>query len=409
MKVRYWFILIIIIASVFRIFYLDLIEFKFDEAYNVYQLNQFKLTHVLSFHSGLSSSGMHNFPLLHYLLIFLGIFSQDPQYLTFLIALINVILVGLFYIFVRKFYGNIVAVSSALLLASSPWAILYSRKIWHPDLILLFLLPAFYFLHKLTIPNNIKRSSLLLFLFLTLLFQQHFSGFYFLILTPFILAICKIKFSFKYAFIGLVLGLIPALPYISYNLSSTPICIDCRAFFSFQNEIKTFDYSNFIRPSQILTGLFFEDALGNNMPEFLSIYPLLNLFNKIFLLEFILPILGAFYILKFHKKYRFILFYLFIPFIYFLTKNPARMYYFIVLMPVMLILFGSAFQLFFKLTKNIIVKILIIILLILIIGSNLLFEFYFYQYLTNKKIIDGNYGTIYSVTKNYVESQIKNK
>lgn len=78
-------------------------------------------------------------------------------------------------------------------------------------------------------------------------------------------------------------------------------------------------------------------------------------------------------------------------------------------MPVMLILFGSAFQLFFKLTKNIIVKILIIILLILIIGSNLLFEFYFYQYLTNKKIIDGNYGTIYSVTKNYVESQIKNK
>ncbi|MDO8638125.1 MAG: glycosyltransferase family 39 protein [Candidatus Daviesbacteria bacterium] len=407
MKAKYWFILIIIIASIFRIFYLDLIEFKFDEAFNIFQLNQFYLSHQLSFHSGISSSGMHNFPLLHYLLIFLGLFSQDPQYVTFVIALINVFLVGFFYLFVKKFYGNIVAVTSSLLLASSPWAILYSRKIWHPDLILLFLIPALYFLHKLTIPNNIKRTSLLLFLFLALLLQQHFSGFYLLILTPAILIICKIRFNLKYAFIGFLLGLIPSLSYISYNLSAMPICPDCQAFFSFQGEIRQFDLNNFIRPSQILTGLYFEDALGNNMAEFLQQNPLINILNWIFFLEFILPIFGAFYIFKYQKKYLFILIYLLIPLIYFLTKNPARMYYFIVIMPVMLILFGSGFQLFFKASKNSIIKILIIFLLGFIIGSNLIFEFYFYQFLNYKKVINGNFGQIYPVTRNYVEDQIR--
>src|SRR3989338_7342003 len=100
MKTKFWFIFIILIASFFRIFYLDLIEFKFDEAFNIFQINQFYLSHQLSFHSGISSSGMHNFPLLHYLLIFFGLFSQDPQYVTFLIALVNVILVGFFFLFV---------------------------------------------------------------------------------------------------------------------------------------------------------------------------------------------------------------------------------------------------------------------------------------------------------------------
>lgn len=407
MKARYWFILIIIIASFFRIFYLDLIEFKFDEAFNIFQLNQFYLNHQLSFHSGISSSGMHNFPMLHYVLIFLGIFSQDPQYITFIIALINVVLVGFFYLFIRRFYGNITAVCSALLLALSPWAILYSRKIWHPDLILLFLLPAFYFLHKLTIPNNIKRTSLLLFLFLTLLTQQHFSGFYLLIFTPIVLMICKIKFNFKFALIGFLLGLIPAFSYISYNLSSTPFCVDCRAFFSFQGEERIFDLNNFARPSQILTGLYFENSLGNSMTEFTQQNPTLKIINLIFLLEFILPILGALYILKFHKKYAFIFFYLLIPVIYFLTKNPARMYYFIVVMPVMLILFGSAFQLFFKYAKNNISKVLITFLLIIIIGSNFIFIYYFYQFLNTKKIINGDYGPIYSVTKNFIDDQTK--
>lgn len=407
MKTKYWFILIILIASFFRIFFLDLIEFKFDEAFNVYQLTQFNLTHSLSFHSGLSSSGMHNFPLLHYLLIPFGIFSQNPQNLTFIIALINVVLIGFFYLFVKKFYGNITALSSALLLATSPWAILYSRKIWHPDLILLFLLPAFYFLHKLNISNNIKKTSLFLFLFLTLLCQQHFSGFYLLILTPMILIICKIKFSFKYAFIGFLLGLIPALSYISYNLSSTPFCVDCQAFLSFQGEVRSFDLNNFMRPSQILTGLYFEDALGNNMAEFIHQNSLLNVVNFIFLLEFILPLFGIFYILKYHRKYSFILFYLFIPLIYFLTKNPARMYYFIVVVPSMLILFGSAFQLFFRFAKNLFAKISVIILLVIMIGSNLFFVYSFYQFLNFKKVIDGNFGPIYPVTKIYVESQIK--
>lgn len=407
MKTKFWFITIIIVASIFRVFYLDLIEFKFDEAYYIYQLTQFKLSHVASFHSGISSSGMHNFPLFHYILIFLGIFSIEPQWFSFEIAIINVLLVGFFYLFIKKFYGNIIAVSSSLLLATSPWAILYSRKIWQPDLILLFLLPAFYFLHRLTILNNIKRTSFLLFLFLTLLWQEYFAGFYLLILTPIILSVGKIKFSYKYALFGFMLGLIPALTYISYNLSSTPFCVDCRAFFSYQGEARVFDLNNFIRPSQILTGLYFENSLGNNMPEFLQIYPILKILNYVFLMEFLLFLFGIYYILKFQAKYKFILFYLLIPVIYFLTKNPARMYYFIVLMPVMLILFGSAFQLFFKLTKNLTLKIVISLLLVTIIGSNLFFVYSFYQFLDSKKVIDGDFGAIYPVTKYYVENQIK--
>ncbi|MFH0936768.1 MAG: hypothetical protein V1808_00535 [Candidatus Daviesbacteria bacterium] len=399
-------ILVFIVAAIFRIFFMDLIEFKFDEAFNVYQLTQFYLHPSINFHSGLSSSGMHNFPLLHYLLIILGVFSRDPQYLSFVIALINTVLVVIFYLVIRKFYGNFVAIMSSLVIATSPWCILYSRKIWHPDLTLIFLIPAFYFLHKIIFNKNHK-AQIPLFAFLVLLIQQHFSGVYLLILTIVVLIISKIKINIKYFIIGVCLGLIPALPWILYNLSATPFCPDCKAYIAYQGQPQNFDFNNFLRPVQILNGLYFEDALGEDWNLFLEQYPQIKVFNVIFWLEGLIFLLGIVFIFLFNKKYIFLLIYLLgIPLIYFITRNPPRMHYFVILLPILAVVFGLTFKQVFNLTKTSFLKYLVLSIFIILILINLIFESYFYQFLASKKDIKGNFGPIYPLTRDFVSKKL---
>lgn len=405
----FWFVIILIIAAIPRIFFLDLIEFKFDEAFNVYQVAQFYQNPVINFHSGISSSGIHNFPLLNYLLIILGFFSHNPQYLSFLIALINTILVGTFYLIVKKFYGNLTGVYAGLLLASSPWAILYSRKIWHPDLILLFAVPIFYILNKLFL-SPFKKSKLIfgLFLLLTLLSQQHFSGFYLLFLTPIFLKIYQIKFSFKQMLLGILMGLIPTIPYILFNLSSNPFCYDCHALFDYGKQVRVFDLNNFLRPLQIANGSYFDNVLGFDYPLFLASSPILNIFNYFFVFEYLIPILGLILILKYQRKYLFIVFYsITIPVIYFLTKNPPRMHYFVIFLPWVILLYGLFFKFFWDKTKRNIFRIIIITVITFLIIINFIFIFSFYNFLALKKNINGDYGPIYSETEKYLNEETK--
>lgn len=398
----FWPIVIFFLASIFRIFYMDIIEFKGDEAYAAYLINNFFLNPHIMPYSAFSSTGLHNMPLSLYTLIFISIPSRDPQFISFAIAFINVSLIPLFYIYTRRIYGNIVAIFSSVFLAFSPWGILFSRKIWSPDLMLLLLIPAFYFLSQVIVNKNAKKT-LPLFIFLTLLPQMHFSGIYFFFVTIIIFIILKVKINYKKAFFGILIGLIPALPYIFYNLTSIPFCPECHALFKYQETVKSFDIYNFIRPFQVLNGSYFDNPLGKDYQTFLNYFPFIKILNVIFLIEFIIPILGAFLIYKYKKEYIFIIFYIiFIPIFYILTKTPSYMYYYIIIFPAMVLLSAFAFKLCFDLSKKKIIKIVIIGIFILILTTNFIFEFYFYKFLSVKKNIDGDYGPIFSKTKEYI-------
>ena len=135
-KPLFWVIIIFIAASIFRLSFLDLIEFKLDEARDVYEMERFWSDPYFIQRGTIQSTGIYNPPLWYYFLAIISWPSRDPQYLSFMIALINCVGVAGFYWVIQRFYGQFVGVSAGLLMAFSPWAILFSRKIWAPDMIL---------------------------------------------------------------------------------------------------------------------------------------------------------------------------------------------------------------------------------------------------------------------------------
>jgi 4-amino-4-deoxy-L-arabinose transferase-like glycosyltransferase len=394
----FWSILIFSFASFFRIFFLDLIEFKFDEAFTVFELNNFFSNPYLMQQGPIQSTGVYNYPFYNYLMIILSLPSRNPVFLSFLIALINSFSIVLLYLLIKRFYGNFIAVFSSLILAFSPWSILLSRKIWIPDLILPFVIFSFYYFHKLIIKSD-RKSSFLLFFSLSLLFQLHATGIFFTIAVILILFLFKKTFYFKNALLGFGTGFIFAIPYFLKQLFSNPFCIDCLSFFSYQSTPRPFDIYNFLRPFQLLGGLNFNTVIGNDYILFINFFPFLDITNYIFIIEALFILLGIYYILKFKKEYIYlVLFLLFIPFFYFISKTPSYTQYFASLIPISALILAFSFKYLFSF-KHLFLKILAIIIFVIFIATNIFFEYSFYNFLKQKKTVDGDYGSIFSVNE----------
>lgn len=403
----FWILTVLLGAAFFRIFFLDLIEFKLDEATTVYQTVQFFLSpHVIQ-RGLISGIGVYNFPLFNYLVIMLGIFSSDPQFISFLIALINTILVSAFYLIVRKYYDQITAIFAAFLLAFSPWAIIFSRKIWAQDLILLLLIPLFALLHELIVRKKIY-FTMPIFILLVLLVQLHASGLFLLVTTVMVLFILRIKFDLKRAMIGILIGLIPAIPYFIFQLISVPVCPDCEAFFKYQNLPRIFDIYSLIRPFQLMNGQGYHFILGESFDNFVSFFPLSTILKYFFLSSFLIPLTGVVFILTKKRNYLFLILYLvFIPLLYIVTRTIAYMHYFVILIPFIAVLYAISFSSFYNLVKMKLFKILVTFVFIMFISANIIFLYSFNQYLSFSKTINGDYGPVFSSTKQSVSNEIR--
>lgn len=403
-KNKFWFLLITIIASIFRIFSINLMEFKFDEANTLFNVNEFFIKPYIINNSGFSSIGVHNFPLFYYLIAILAIPSRDPQYITFTIALINTIMIGAFFLFARRFYGLTVSIFSSLFLALAPWSIIYSRKIWAIDLILPLLIPFFYFIHNLIIdkkPKSIFYASILL----TLLIQLHLSGIFLALSTITILIILKIKINLKYVIAGICVGLLPSIPYFINQFLSNPFCPDCILFFQYLKTIRSFDLWNFIRPFQIMNGYYFDNLLGSDYANFTKMFPIVNFSNIIFSLDYFLPIIGVYYILRENRKYLFLTIYAFaIPVLYLITKTPADIHYFVIMIPIMVIFYSLGIYYLLNLShKNVFLKILIIFFFIISLSANFIFDFSLFKFISIKQDIKGDYGNTFSLSQKIIE------
>lgn len=405
-RTLFWILIFLLGAGYFRIFFLNLIEFKLDEATTVYQTVQFFLNpHVIQ-RGLISGIGVYNFPLFNYLVIILGVFSRDPQFITFLIALINTLLVPIFYLIIRKYYDHITAIFSAFLLAFSPWAIIFSRKIWAQDLILMLLIPLFALLHELIIRKKIY-LTMPVFILLVLLVQLHASGFFLLVTTILVLIILRIRFNVWQALVGILIGLIPAIPYLVFQLTSVPVCTDCEAFFKYQNLPRTFDIYNLVRPFQLMNGQGYHFTLGESFDSFVSFFPFLAILKYFFLSSFLVPLAGVVFILTKKRNYFFLILYLvFIPLLYFVTRTIAYMHYFVILIPFIVVLYAISFSGFYNLVKMKLFKILIILVFIIFISANIIFLYSLNQFLSFNKTIKGDYGPIFSLTKQSVENEI---
>ena len=133
------FLIVIGLSAIFRLTNLDLIEFKTDEASNLFLSSRLLYGHSLPPGGISTSTGILNPPLFNYLLLPFTFISTNPKFITFIIAFTNVIAIGFLYLIIKKYYNITLALIVSLLIAFSPWAIIFSRKIWPPDMVFLFL------------------------------------------------------------------------------------------------------------------------------------------------------------------------------------------------------------------------------------------------------------------------------
>ncbi|MBN2303141.1 MAG: glycosyltransferase family 39 protein, partial [Anaerolineae bacterium] len=126
---------VLLLAAGLRLGAPGITEFKRDEA-NMAQ-KALDLVHGREFPLlGLSSSiNVPNPPVSVYLFALPFAASDNPVVAVLFVGLLNVIAVALTWVLARRYYGPVAALVAGLLYAASPWAAIYSRKIWAQDLL----------------------------------------------------------------------------------------------------------------------------------------------------------------------------------------------------------------------------------------------------------------------------------
>ena len=130
---------IVACAGYARLSEISYMEFKSDEALHHSRVVEMVDAGELPARGWKSSRGNYKPPLFYYLCGPVVWASEDPSHLAAFIAVVNTAAVGLFFLLAWRFFGPIAAVPAAMLFAVSPWAVVYARQIWNPDLMVPFL------------------------------------------------------------------------------------------------------------------------------------------------------------------------------------------------------------------------------------------------------------------------------
>lgn len=396
------FTIITALATIFRIIYPEIIEFKADEAINLFLAARPIFGHPFLPGATVSSIGLLNPPLINYLLYPFTLLTTDPKIISMIIGFINAFSIGFFYLFVKKYYGRSTAIISSLLLAFSPWMILFSRKIWAQDLLIPFVIFLFLSIHKLIIDKKTKYWFIYAISSLFLIQLHQASIFFIAILTIFLIR--KARINIPYLLLGLILGILPMLPYFIYVLNnlwfdSSTIIVPKERFAS------TFYPLIFLRPLQILSQGNFRFILGEDNLTFARFFPFVYWFRQIFYLEYLLLPLGIILFWKNFKNLRLLVYgVLILPIVYFFLHFEPFIHYALILAPFLFIFLGYLLSFLYHQKKKLI-KIASLFVFTGFIMASVLFNFAFFQLIETKKEIKGDYGASFRV----IEKQTKEK
>lgn len=126
-------LLILLIASLMRFGNAGIVEFFHDDAMlsslaqEMARGERFPVTGINS------SVGIPNPPTSVYVMAIPFFINSNPMTAIYFVMALNVIGVGLLWVIAHRYFGRTVALIAGLAYAISPWAVLYSRKIWAQD------------------------------------------------------------------------------------------------------------------------------------------------------------------------------------------------------------------------------------------------------------------------------------
>ncbi|HSD98844.1 MAG TPA: glycosyltransferase family 39 protein [Patescibacteria group bacterium] len=387
------FIFILLLAGAFRLPLMQYVEFKSDEALNLLFASRFLFHHSFLPVSLTSSAGILNFPLINYLLFPIVAFTINPPTISLAIALINVLTIGGFFLLFANYQDKRTAFFASTIIALSPWAILYSRKIWEQDFLLPLSLP--FFLSVYAIAYGEKKYWLLFGISSMLLMQIHQLA---ILLPIFIfvgLLLNKHKPQWKLFISGVLVGLIPTIPYFFYMITT-----DFQNLYSSTSIVARFSFhavATFLRPLQIVSIGNFHTELGNDFALFAQQLHVFHLLSKLSYLSYVLLPISMIYVWIKQKKLRFFVVPIItIPLLYFLLGIEPLMHYFILLIPLAALCIALLLTNIFA-TK----KLQALLLLIFILYSSGLFamDYGFFTILAQKGGLAGDYGAGYASSK----------
>ena len=204
---------IVAVAVWLRYSYFGLLEFQGDEAYAANLALQFVKTGKLPLAGLMSSVGVTNPPLFIYLLIPMFAINASPVFVSGCIAMLGIAAVVMTWHIGRKFYGPVAGLVAGLFFAVSPWAVIYSRKIWAQDFVPVFATATMWAVHALVLGKKPKAIFWCVLLPLCVV-QIHFSGIALTVAVVAIVAWLGPKIDWRFAAAGLVAAIVTMAPYL---------------------------------------------------------------------------------------------------------------------------------------------------------------------------------------------------
>ncbi|MGJ3238302.1 MAG: ArnT family glycosyltransferase [Anaerolineae bacterium] len=125
--------LIVFIAGVMRFGNPSVVEFFHDDAMLATLAQEMVAGERIPLTGINSSVGIPNPPTSVYVMAIPFLFDSNPMTAIYFIMALNVIGVGLLWLITHRYFGRTAGLVAGLAYALSPWAILYSRKIWAQD------------------------------------------------------------------------------------------------------------------------------------------------------------------------------------------------------------------------------------------------------------------------------------
>ena len=212
---REWILLALILTAGawLRFSHLDLLEFKGDEAYAANRALEFVRGGKLPTSGLMSSVGVTNPPLFIWLLIPMFFVTSNVAVVCCMIAGLGLAAVVATWWIGRKYYGPLTGLVAAALFATSPWAVIYSRKIWAQDFVPVFATATMWAVHALVLGKKPKAVFWVLCLPLCVI-QIHYSGFALTAAAVAILLMLRPKIDWRLAVAGVAAAVMLALPYV---------------------------------------------------------------------------------------------------------------------------------------------------------------------------------------------------
>jgi 4-amino-4-deoxy-L-arabinose transferase-like glycosyltransferase len=343
------FALILALAAFLRLYRLNLIDVRFDEA----SAAQLALTIVkgnLLRVAPFSGSVANHPPVYLYTLALPYLFTHNFLVVAAYRALLDVVAIALTGWLCKRYFNNRVALMAMLLFAAAPWAVQFARKTW------LAPLPMFHALLLIGLLEVVQRRNAKGWFIagagLALSIGSHLSAIYFVPIVLLTAFFARDTLKSKYTLIGLAPVFLLAAIYLSYDAQHE--LTNLRAIFRMSNN-GTFDDHAFRFAVWISGGAHISDLTGPSFPIWREQLPVW--LNNVDLLQIVLLIacllLMLFYIVRTKDRSSHAMFLLLVAFVLPILfqlrpSRPLQMHYFIILYPVVFVLMGLGFDIAFS-------------------------------------------------------------